>query len=369
MSNGSKLSKTSDSLRTDARPSATPYGRTREVGIVVFSDVLLLDASSPADVFGRANHHLRRPDQPDRYRLTAISSFGGEVVTSSGLRLQTSALPPPEICAFDTLIIAGGPGVMNAKHDLHLSNWLQAVEPRVRRIGSVCTGAYVLAESGFLAGKRATTHWGHVARFVQLYPDVCVLEDALFTRDAKFFTSAGATAGIELALSLVDEDFGRELALAIARELVVFRVRSPGQGQRSAALDAYGGTSDRLSRATDYILAHLEDGVTVEQVAEHVCLGTRQLSRTFKEVFGLSPSEYIRAAQVDLARELLSGSHLSMDKIALRCGFSGRQQMVRVFERVLGLAPMAFREQLDVHRKPEAAARPRGRHGSSRHAA
>jgi transcriptional regulator GlxA family with amidase domain len=331
-------------LRTDARPSLAPHRGTREVGIVVFSDVLLLDASGPADVLGRANHHLRNADEPDRYRITAISSFGGEVVTSSGLRLQTGALPPPEICAFDTLIIAGGPGVMNAKHDLQLRNWLLAVEPRVRRIGSVCTGAYVLAEAGFLAGRPATTHWGHVDRFAQLYPDVHALDDVLFARDGKFFTSAGATAGIDLALSLVDEDFGRALALAIARELVVFRVRSPGQGQRSAALDAYGGTADRLSRATDYILAHLEDGVTVEQVAEHVCLGTRQLSRRFKEAFGLSPSDYIRAAQIDLARELLSGTRQSMDKVALRCGFSGRQQMVRVFERLLGVAPMAFRE-------------------------
>ncbi|WP_284411193.1 helix-turn-helix domain-containing protein [Acidovorax sp. SUPP2539] len=339
------MSKTSASLRIDARLSPAPHRGTREVGIVVFSDVLLLDASGPADVLGRANHHSRSADEPDRYRITAISSFGGEVVTSSGLRLQTGALPPPEICAFDTLIVAGGPGVTNAKHDLHLRNWLRAVEPRVRRIGSVCTGAYVLAESGFLSGRSSTTHWGHLERFAELYPDVQVLDDALFARDGKFFTSAGATAGIDLALSLVDEDFGRDLALAIARELVVFRVRSAGQGQHSAALNAYGGTADRLSRATDYILAHLEDGVTVEQVAEHVCVGTRQLSRTFKEAFGLSPSDYIRSAQVDLARELLSGTHQSMDKVALRCGFSGRQQMVRVFERLLGVTPMAFRQR------------------------
>ncbi len=345
MGSGSTSSKTSASLRTDAGSGLVPHRATREVGIVVFGDVLLLDASGPADVLGRANALLRFPDAPDRYRITAISSFGGEVATSSGLRLQTGALPPPEICAFDTLIVAGGPGVLNARHDLHLRNWLLAVEPRVRRIGSVCTGAYVLAEAGLLSGKPATTHWGHVDRFTQLYPDVRVMPDALFAREGKFFTSAGATAGIDLALSLVDEDFGRDLAMAIARELVVFRVRAAGQGQRSAALDAYGGTSDRLRRATDYILAHLEDGVTVEQVAEHVCIGTRQLSRIFKETLGRSPSEYIRAAQLDLARELLSGTDQSMDKVALRCGFSGRQQMAGVFDRLLGVTPMAFRAQ------------------------
>lgn len=322
-----------------------PHQGTREVGIIVFSDVLLLDATGPADVFSRANHHLCHPDQPDRYRLTALSTFGGEITTSSGLRLQSAALPSPEICAFDTLIVAGGPGVLNAKHDLLLRNWLIAVEPRIRRIGSVCTGAYVLAESGLLSGKAATTHWGHARRFAQLYPDIKLNSDALFAREGKFFSSAGATAGMDLALSLVDEDFGRDLALEIARELVMFRVRAGGQAQQSAALEAYGGSSDRLRLATDYILAHLDEDVTVEKVAEEVCLGTRQLSRIFKEAFGVSASHYIDAARVDLARELLSGTDQPLEKIARRCGFSGRQQMTRVFERILGATPAAFRQK------------------------
>jgi transcriptional regulator GlxA family with amidase domain len=321
------------------------------VGIVVFSDVLLLDATGPADVFSRANHLLRRPDQPDRYRLTALSTFGGEITTSSGLRLQSAALPPPEICAFDTLVVAGGPGVLNARHDAQLRNWLLAVEPRVRRIGSVCTGAYVLAECGLLSGRAATTHWGHMGRLAAQYPDINLNLDVLFTRDGKFFSSAGATAGIDLALSLVDEDFGRELALEIARELVVFRVRSAGQAQQSAALEAYGGASGRMHRATDYILGHLDQELTVEEVAEHVCISTRQLSRAFQEALSVTPSQYIDAVRVDLARELLSGTDLPFDKIALRCGFSGRKQMNRVFERVSGTNPTTFRPQA-----PEKAA-------------
>ncbi|ALM82835.1 hypothetical protein ASB57_07610 [Bordetella sp. N] len=325
-------------------PGPARFSGTREIGIIVFDDVLLLDASGPADVFSRANHHLRRQDEPDRYRVTALSTFGGEIASSSNLRLQTAALPSPDICAFDTVIVAGGPGVLNARHDQQLKNWLLAIEPGVRRLGSVCTGAYVLAESGLLNGKVATTHWGHIQQFTRLYPSVQVDGDALIAREGKLFTAAGATAGIDLALSLVDEDFGRELALEIARELVVFRVRAPGQAQQSMALAAYGGATDRLRRATDFILARLEHGVTVEEVAEHVCLGTRQLSRTFKEALGLSPNQYIRAAQVDLARELLSGTDQSLDKIALRCGFSGRQQMARAFERRLGTTPTALRE-------------------------
>lgn len=344
MASGRNSSLRSASSRTDAAARSRSVSATRHVGIVVFGDVLLLDVTGPADVFSRANHHLCRPDEPDRYRVTALSSFGGEIVSSSSLRLQTSALPPPEICAFDTLIVAGGPGVMSASHDMQLRNWLLAVAPRTQRIGSVCTGAYVLAEAGLLDGKAATTHWAHAERFAALYPSVHLSTDALIARSGKIFTSGGATAGIDLALSLVDEDFGRDLALAIAKELVVFRVRAPGQGQQSAALIAYGGASDRLSRATAYILDKLESGVTVEQVAEHVCLSVRQLSRSFKEVFGLPPQRYIRAAQIDLARELLSGTNQSLDKVALRCGFSGRQQMVRAFERQLGTTPMAFRD-------------------------
>lgn len=333
----------SGSSQTESTVTPMPARGTREIGIVVFNDVLLLDATGPADVFTRANHHLRRPDDPDRYRVTAVSSFGGEISTSSSLRLQSAALPSPDICAFDTLIVAGGPGVMKAKHDLQLRNWLLAVEPRVRRLGSVCTGAYVLAEAGLLEGKPATTHWQHVRHFSQQYPGVRVDADALICREGKTFTAAGAAAGIDLALGLVDDDFGRELALAIARELVIYRVRAPGQGQHSAALAAYGGSSDRVRRATDFILSRLEQGVTVEEVAEHVCLSARQLGRTFKDVFGLSPNQYIRAAQADLARELLSATSQSMDKVALRCGFSGRQQMARAFERRLGVSPSAFR--------------------------
>ncbi len=348
MPSGSKLPKIAGSSRTEPAVPTRAFTGTREVGVVVFNDVLLLDATGPADVFSRANHHLRDVHQPDRYRITAISTFGGEITCSSNLRLQTAALPPPDICAFDTLIVAGGPGVMNAMHDAQLRNWLLAVEPRIRRLGSVCTGAFVLAESGLLEGKTATTHWGQADRLSALYPSIHVDSDAIITREGKTFTAAGASAGIDLALSLVDEDFGRELALEIARELVVYRVRAPGQGQQSMALAAYGGSSDRLRRATDFILARLEHGVTVEEVAEHVCLGTRQLSRTFKEVYGMSPAQYIRAAQVDLARELLSGTNHSLDKIALRCGFSGRQQMSRAFARRLGMTPMSMRDAVDA---------------------
>ncbi|HEY9068081.1 MAG TPA: helix-turn-helix domain-containing protein, partial [Burkholderiaceae bacterium] len=167
--------------------------------------------------------------------------------------------------------------------------------------------------------------------------------DVLFARDGKFFSSAGATAGIDLALSLVDEDFGRELALEIARELVVFRVRSAGQAQQSAALEAYGSPSERLRQATDYILGRLDEPLTVAQVAERVCISPRQLTRIFKEALSVTPNQYIDAARVDLARELLSGTGLPLEKIALRCGFSGRKQMSRVFERVLGTAPTTFR--------------------------
>lgn len=319
---------------------------TREIGIVVFEDVLLLDATGPADVFGRANHHLRDPGEPDRYRVTALSTFGGEIATSCGLRLQTAALPAPEISAFDTLIVAGGPGVLNARHDLQLRNWLLAVQARVRRIGSVCTGAYVLAESGLFAGRAATTHWGHAQRFARLYPEIKLDEDALIVRDGPFFSSGGATAGIDLTLSLVDEDHGRELALAIARELVVYRVRTAGQTQQSMALAAYRGSEARLKRATDFVLAHLEQGVSVEQVASHVCLGTRQLGRVFREGLGMSPAQYIAAAQVELARELLASTTWSVEKVAVRCGFSGRQQLGRVFERVVGATPLAFRQQV-----------------------
>ncbi|SFQ33259.1 Transcriptional regulator GlxA family, contains an amidase domain and an AraC-type DNA-binding HTH domain [Variovorax sp. 770b2] len=343
MQNGSRSSRKLDSSRTEPRWALNAPGPTREIGLVVFEDVLLLDVAGPADVFSRANAHLKVAGHPDRYRVTSISSYGGEVGASAGLRMQTAALPNPSICAFDTLLVAGGPGVLSARHDLLLRNWLLAVEPRVRRIGSVCTGAFILAESGLLTDKPATTHWNHAASFAELYPQVRLNIDAMYVREGKMFSSAGATAGIDLALHLVDEDFGRELALAIARELVVFRVRSAGQAQYSAALASYGGESDRMRRATEFILSRLHERVSVEDVAAHVCLGVRQLSRLFANTLGISPIQYIGAAQVDLARELLSGTQQPLEKIALRCGFSGRQHFARVFSKNVGVSPNDFR--------------------------
>jgi transcriptional regulator GlxA family with amidase domain len=326
-----------------------PGSPTREIAIVVFDDVLLLDLAGPGDVFGRANFLLQKAGEPERYRVTALSTFGGEIHASSGLRLQTAALPAPDICAFDTVLVAGGPGVLKARHDLQLHNWLRAVQPRVNRLGSVCTGAYIVAEAGMLSGKPATTHWNHATEFAQRYPDVLLNIDAMYVREGKLFSSAGATAGIDLALSLVDEDFGRDLALAIARELVVFRVRSAGQSQYSTALTSYGSECGRVQKATEFILRHLESGVTLDQVAAHVCLSSRQLTRKFKDAMGVSPSRYIAAAQVDLARALLCATDQPLEKIALRCGFSGRQQLTRVFEKTLGKTPHEFREHLTPH--------------------
>lgn len=320
-----------------------PTWRTREICFVVFDDVLLIDVVGPSDVFGRANTLLVRTGQPERYRITVLSTFGGEIRAAGGLRLQTAALPAPAICAFDTLLVAGGPGVHTARRNLHLLNWLRAVEPSVQRIGSVCTGAYVVAEAGLLTGRSATTHWRYEEDFAAQFPQVRLNIDAMFVRDGKLFSSAGGAAGIDLALSLVDEDFGRDLAAEIASELVVSNVRAAGQTQHSAALAAYGSRSDKVRRATGFILSQLESGVTVEQVAEHVGLSTRQLLRQFVASLHVTPAHYIATARVQLARELVSGTRQPMEKIALRCGFSGREQLKRVFRKATGSTPEEFR--------------------------
>jgi len=320
--------------------------RTREIAIVAFEGVLLLDVAGPTDVFSHANFHARRPpplDEAERYRVTVLSTYGGQVATSSGLIIGTAALPVAADAYFDTVVVAGGPGVPKARHDAKLLHWLRAVEPLVRRIGSVCGGAYLLAEAGLLAGRAATTHWRQAARLRAEFPDVAVDADAMYVNDGHLFSAAGVTAGIDLALSLVADDFGRSLALLVARDFVVSRVRSSGTSQYSSALATYRSSSTRVERAVEFALARLESHVTVEEIASHVAVSSRQLTRMFNAELGLAPARFMAQAQVELARELLAGGRDPLEKVALRCGFSGRQQLTRAFTRALGIGPGEFR--------------------------
>lgn len=308
----------------------------------------MMDLAGPSDVFDRANFLAKKNGNYDRYRITVMSTFGGEIRSSSGVRFQTAALPSPAVFAFDTVIVVGGPGVVEARHDRHLQKWLQVIYPLVGRIGSVCTGAYVIAGSGLLNGKRATTHWKHEAEFSRCYPEVELAIDSMYVRAGKIFTSAGCTAGIDLALSLVDEDHGRELAALTARELVVLQVRAAGQSQYSAALTSYASDAARVQKAVAYIREHLRSGAAVTDIAMHVCVSNRQLARDFKSALGTSPAEYVSMGRIELARDLLAGTKQPIEKIALRCGFSGRQQLSRIFQKKTGLSPKEFRDQFNL---------------------
>jgi transcriptional regulator GlxA family with amidase domain len=309
----------------------------KTVGFVVFHDFLLLDMAGPFDVFTRANA-LRATTGSLRYSLKVMSVVGGNIMV-------TSALPPPMDCEFDTVVVVGGPGVAHAKNDTSLLIWLNAMALRVRRIGSVCTGAYILAETGLFNGLPATTHWNHTAPFAAAYPKIRLCIDAMYVRNGKYFSSAGATAGLDLALNLVDEDYGRDLAMLVARELVIASVRPAGQTQFSAALASYATDSDRIRQATQFVLENLGTRVTVEDIAAHVSLSTRQLARKFKDALNMSPTTYIAKVRLDLARELISNTSQPIEKVALRCGFSGREQLKRIFKKHVGVSPEQFRHQ------------------------
>ena len=315
----------------------------RIVEVLAFPSVQLLDVAGPLQVFASANEcawHGREPGAMP-YALKVVARGGPSVATSSGLALATEPLPPPG-SAPDTLIVAGGPGVEQAAADPVLVAWLRERATRVRRVASVCTGAFLLAAAGVLAGRRAATHWSVCAELARRFPDVRVESDPIFVRDGPVWTSAGVTAGIDLALALVEEDLGRTAALAVARYLVVFLKRPGGQAQFSAALTLQTA-EDRFGALHDWINAHLADEISLAVLARQAGMSERSFSRHYAEATGLTPARAIERLRVEAARQLLSDSHLPVKSISRRCGFGSEETMRRSFLRLLAVTPQDYR--------------------------
>ncbi len=252
----------------------------------------------------------------------------------------------------DTLIIPGGSGLRREQTQSAIAHWLRGHAGGIRRIASVCTGIYGFAASGLLDGRRVTTHWRFARSVARQYPALRVEADAIFIRDGRYYTSAGVTAGVDLALALIEEDFGGRLALEVARDLVVYLKRDGGQEQYSQPLQfQVASSSDRLAELGAWIPAHLRHDLSVEALAARACLSPRQLGRRFTALFGTTPAEFVESARLDGARERLSEGNASVAQIADSVGFASADAFRRAFQRRFGVSPRTYRDRFLLTRR------------------
>ncbi len=327
--------------------------------MLAYPDVQILDVTGPLEVFARTSRHLRDRGQrkDDAYSVEIIGLTRGPFEASSGLRLFAERGIADVGRGIDTLLIAGGLGTSRFHKHPGIRRWIQKQAGSVRRLASVCTGAFFLAEAGLLKG-RATTHWASSEALAREYPQVAVEADRLFIREGSVYTAAGVTAGIDLALALVEDDLGRETALAVARQLVMFLRRPGGQAQFSAQLAVQLAEREPLRELQAFILEHPTADLSVEALARRVAMSPRNFARVFARELGSTPGRFITAARVETARRLLEETTDDLETICARSGLGSTESMRRAFLRSVGVAPGQYRERFNPH---PASARARAR--------
>ncbi len=317
--------------------------KVRRIAIAVYDGVTGLDVAGPADVFSTANELVNK--EPAPYHVVATGSRRGRVAAESGVSLHADIAFKDSV-SFDTIIVPGGRGVrLHAKTRAPVVQFLLAHSKRTRRVASVCTGIYALADTGLLDGRNVTTHWRYADDVRRLWPKLHVNADAIFINDGKFYTSAGVTAGIDLSLSFVEEDFGSELALAVAREIVVYLKRSGGQLQYSQPLLAQTKARTHFGSLTEWIRGNLQSDLTLETLAERIQLSPRHFVRKFKATLGVTPSDFVEQLRLDEARWLLVNGDDPVSELAQTVGYRGDDTFRRAFERRYGIAPAEYRRR------------------------
>jgi transcriptional regulator GlxA family with amidase domain len=315
--------------------------------MVAFADAQLLDIVGPLEVFAVAARLAAAEGRPGPlpYRVEILARQAGPLTTSSGLAIVAGRSFADVRGAIDTLLVAGGRGTPAALADRALIAFLRRQARRVRRLASVCSGTFLLAEAGLLDGKRATTHWRSAARLARRYPLVTVDAEPIFIRQGRIYTSAGVTAGMDLALALVEEDHGPQLARAVARELVLFLQRPGGQSQFSAQLAVQQADRAPLAELQAWMADHLRDDLSVAALARRVAMSPRNFARVFSAAVGLTPARLVERLRLEAARRRLEESHDGVETIADDCGFGSAESLRRAFVRTLRVAPSAYRSR------------------------
>jgi transcriptional regulator GlxA family with amidase domain len=313
----------------------------RRVVVVAYPGVQALDVTGPVEVFSTAN----RVSETEQYEISVTAKDAGFVRATSGLALgvdhRLASLRGP----IHTLVVAGGDGTADAAGDRAIVDGIHRLAGRSTRIASVCSGAFLLAEAGLLDGRRATTHWSVCDLLSRLYPRVEVDPEPIFVRDGNVYTSAGVTAGMDLALALVEDDLGREVALAVARRLVLFLRRPGNQAQFSAQLSAQLAQRDEVREVQRWIAEHPEADLTVATLAARAGMSERSFARWFGREVGVTPGRYVEQVRVEAARRLLEESDRAIAAVARACGFGTAETMRRTFLSALRIGPSEYRRR------------------------
>lgn len=328
-------------MRIDSRRKAR--ARPHHVVMLGFPQAQVLDITGPLEVFARTARWLteHRGARQQPYVTEFVAARAGPVVMSSGLRL-VAARRYRDVRDADTLLVAGGIGWEAAARDRALLDWLSAQASRVQRLGSICNGAMLLAAAGLLDGRTATTHWAYLDRLAALAPRARIDRDALYVRAGNIYTSAGVTAGMDLALALVEQDHGKAVALAVAQELVLFLKRPGGQSQFSRYLEAQK-RDDLFGELELWMLENPRADLSVEGLARRVSMSPRHFARQFRARLGASPGAYVRRLRIDRARRRIEEGAARLKQVARDCGFADEQALRRSFQQQLGVTPAEYR--------------------------
>ncbi|WP_030245393.1 GlxA family transcriptional regulator [Streptomyces sp. NRRL S-350] len=315
--------------------------------IAAFPGIELLDVTGPAEVFSVASR-VAGADRPG-YLVQVATADGGPVTTSSGVRLMADLTFDDVAGPIDTLLVSGAIEIVDdgvePVIDHEVTRWLRRAAPRARRIGSICAGAHLLAAAGLLDGRPATTHWLTAARLAAEHPGIRVDPDPIFIRDGHVWTCAGVTSGMDMALAMVAEDHGQDLALATARMMVMYVKRSGGQSQFSVPLSVQNAEDDRIDGLRRWIAEHLTEDLSLEALAARTHLSARHLARLFRQRTSTTPAAYVEAARLEAARRLLQDSDRSLPEVAAASGLGSVETLHRVFRRRLGTTPAEYRRR------------------------
>ncbi|MDB5992186.1 MAG: araC family transcriptional regulator [Herbaspirillum sp.] len=312
----------------------------KTIALLIFPGAQSLDITGPMDVFSEANRFLLPENQ---YQLEVIGVERGLLSCSNGLLIQAHRHFSEANDVYDLLLVVGGPALAQQEMHQDVYDWLSVSSQRARRFGSICNGAFLLARAGLLNGRVITTHWNDAATLAGMFPATQVEADRIFIQDGALYTSAGVTAGIDLSLYLLAQDHGAEVALNVAKRLVVFTQRAGGQSQFSPYLTPYAEAASLVAQVQKYVLDHLSEDLTLPVLSNVANMSSRNFSRLFMRDAKITPAQFVESARVDASRVLLESSAVPLKTIAFKCGFGNAHSMRAAFVRRLGVSPQQYR--------------------------